>query len=70
MDAKFKRITSFLETPPIEKVLNSNEEALLLVGGAGAAPSTNNGCTNDSCKPNPDRVDNGCTNNGCTNSGC
>lgn len=70
MDAKFKKIASFLETLPMEKILNSNEEALFLVGGAGAKPVTNNGCTNNGCKPNPDRLDNDCINNGCTNDGC
>lgn len=63
-----KRLPVFLEALPAEKLLNENEEALLLVGGAGNVPTTNNGCSNDSCSG--DRIDNGCTNNGCNNRGC
>lgn len=70
MDAKFKKIASFLETLPVEKVLDTNEGALFLVGGNGDARSTNNGCVNNSCKPDPNRLDNNCTNNGCINNNC
>lgn len=70
MDAKFKKIASFLETLPTENVLNADEEALLLVGGTGNGPSTNNGCTNNGCSNNSNRIDSHCSNNGCTNNNC
>lgn len=70
MDAKFKKIASFLETLPIENVLNADEEALLLVGGTGDGPSTNNGCTNNQCSNNSNRIDHGCTNEKCSNVNC
>lgn len=70
MDAKFKKIASFLETLSTENVLNADEEALLLVGGTGNGPSTNNGCTNNGCSNNSNRIDSHCSNNGCTNNNC
>lgn len=61
MESKFGRLKSFVDSLELD-VLDSNEQAFLLVGGSGGGSGApNNGCTNSSdCR--------GSYNNGCTNS--
>lgn len=71
METKFQKIANFIETLAFEEVINENEEALLLVGGAGVVKVTNIQCTNPSCtNPSDTRIDYDCTNVRCTNIGC
>lgn len=69
MDSKFQAISQF-----IDKLEESNsiqeEQALLLVGGAGIAVKTNAPCSNETCSNAPCMNGVGCNNGGCSNGGC
>lgn len=69
MDSKFQAISQF-----IDKLEESNsiqeEQAFLLVGGAGNAVKTNAPCSNDTCSNSPCMNSEGCSNAGCSNAGC
>lgn len=64
MENKFEVISSFIDGLEESNVINAEEQALLLVGGAGAVEKTNGECSNGICAKD-DKADNKCSNGIC-----
>ena len=64
MEKKFKEIDQFINQLESTNVINEDEQALLLVGGAGIVEKTNTECENFVCDKD-DTANNRCNNTIC-----